>query len=170
MSQITKPMLLDETGKQILQALRDIAARTNVDPNELKALEERITALEGSTGGTGILYIYGSLKKQQGSAYILANYYAENEDDSVFNFTFDGKPVPFSQSFFNDACTYIALDGNGDGAGVYVYIYEGTFGITGRETYVEICANGEWISEYSHPNGTAYFTAPETVHIVAEEV
>lgn len=151
MTQITKPLFLDETGQQILQALRDIATRTNVDPKELESIKDRVTALEG---GKGMLYIYKALKDEILFMYdpgVTGEYYIE----------VNGERIELDDAFFN-SCLYLDFGGTTNESGVYVYPYEGTLTLSVLEN-IEIAVNGDvdWVNmEYY-----ATFIAPQDAHV-----
>jgi hypothetical protein len=156
----------------------DETAREGVDAHAglFAALEDRITALEG--GAKGMLYIYGSLKKKQGLAYELTTWtdWIDGEpsgEEGRFTASINGKPVTLNTDFFTKSCTYVDLslggteDVTGDEAGVYVYIYEGTLGLTAFEG-LPVLANGEDItSEWAEYVAT--YQAPESVHLTLGE-
>lgn len=163
MSEITKPLLLDETGRLIAQALADLAARTNVDPKEIEAIKDRITALE--SGAKGMLYIYGNVDAGMDD-YNAAGVMAYCGNDYIYVGD-TGVAVYLDEAFFKNACTFIDLADissvNGadfPAGGVYVYVYEGELRLY-CDTIEGLKVNGETIDEDRENT----FNAPQAVHL-----
>ncbi|MBR2312215.1 MAG: hypothetical protein IKA46_02885 [Clostridia bacterium] len=168
MSQITKPLFLDETGQEMLQALRDIAAKCGEGgATELSLLKEDVESIKRRLGiledQTGTVYFYDSVVDE-----ILDSVDFNDLESQWYSIEIDGIPTLMDEDFFHNKCTHVNFGGTGDESGAYLFFYERSVKLSFYEAFF-VYVNGEDIAYAC--NGPEYFTytAPQVLHITLHD-